>query len=69
MAEDGTCLRVNEADLLAELRAEMPAFLAAHEKTEALNQRFEAAFWKVHQKAQGVDVGVHRLGQEPAWPS
>ncbi|MEL6808045.1 MAG: amidohydrolase family protein [Pseudomonadota bacterium] len=69
MAEDGTCLRVNEAELLAELRAEMPAFLAEHEKTEGLNRQFEAAFWKVHQKAQGQDVGVHRLGQEPAWPS
>ena len=69
MAEDGTCLRVNEAELLAELRAEMPAFLAEHSKTEALNRQFEAAFQKVHQKAQGIDVGVHRLGQEPAWPS
>ncbi len=69
MAEDGTCLRVNEAELLAELRAEMPAFLAEHEKTEGLNRQFEEAFWKVHQRAQGVDVGVHRLGQEPAWPT
>ena len=67
MAENGQCLRVNEADLLAELRAEMPAFLAAHAETEAMNRAFEDAFWKVHRKANGRDVGVHRLGQEPAW--
>ena len=67
MAQDGRCLRVNEAELLAELREEMPAFLAAHEETEAMNRAFEAAFWQVHRKANGRDVGVHRMGQEPAW--
>lgn len=68
MAKDGACLRVNEAELLAELREEMPAFQAAHAETERLNKAFEAAFWKIHQKANARDVGVHRLGQEPAWP-
>lgn len=69
MAKDGKCLHVDEAALLAELREEMPAFLAEHEKTEALNRQFEEAFQKVHQKANARDVGVHRLGQEPTWPS
>jgi 5-methylthioadenosine/S-adenosylhomocysteine deaminase len=69
MAEDGKCLNVNEAELLAELRAEMPAFLAAHEKTEGLNRAFEAAFWQVHKKANARDIGIHRLGQEPGWPA
>ncbi len=68
MAEGGRCLRVNEAALLAELREEMPAFLAAHAQTEAMNRAFEEAFWQVHRKANARDVGVHRLGQEPAWP-
>jgi 5-methylthioadenosine/S-adenosylhomocysteine deaminase len=69
MAQNGQCLHVDEAAILAELRAEMPAFLAAHEKTESLNQAFEGAFWKIHQKANATDVGIHRLGQEPAWPT
>ncbi|MEO1313423.1 MAG: amidohydrolase family protein [Pseudomonadota bacterium] len=69
MARDGTCLHVDEAAILAELREAMPAFLAAHEETEALNRAFEAAFWKVHKKANARDVGLHRLGQEPAWPT
>ncbi|NJM81581.1 MAG: amidohydrolase family protein [Tabrizicola sp.] len=68
MAEGGCCLRVNEAELLAELRAEMPAFLAAHERTEALNRRFEPAFQQIHRRCNKRDVGVMRLGQEPAWP-
>jgi 5-methylthioadenosine/S-adenosylhomocysteine deaminase len=68
MAEGGRCLRVNEAALLAELREEMPAFLAAHAQTEAMNRAFEDAFWQVHRKANARDVGIHRLGQEPAWP-
>ncbi|MEM6388532.1 MAG: amidohydrolase [Pseudomonadota bacterium] len=67
MAENGRCLRVNEAELLAELKEEMPAFLAAHEETERLNRAFEDAFWKVHKKANARDIGIHRLGQEPAW--
>lgn len=69
MAQDGTCLRVNETDLLAELREEMPAFLEAHKATEALNRQFEAAFWKIHKKANAADIGLQRLGAEPRWPS
>ncbi|MDJ1006340.1 MAG: amidohydrolase [Paracoccaceae bacterium] len=67
MAEGGRCLHVDEDYLLRELREEMPAFLAAHEETERLNRAFEAAFWEVHKKANARDVGVHRLGREPAW--
>lgn len=69
MMEGGRCLRVDEAALLAELREEMPAFQAAHAETERLNQAFEAAFRRIHQRAQARDVGVHRLGAEPAWPA
>lgn len=66
MAEGGRCLRVNEAELLAELREEMPAFLAAHEKTEALNRQFHPWFQKIHERCNSRDVGVMRLGHEPA---
>lgn len=67
MAEDGRCLRVNEADLLAELREEMPAFNAAHERTEALNRQFDPYFRAIHERCNARDVGVMRLGHEPAW--
>ncbi len=67
MAEAGRCLRVNEAELLTELRAEMPAFLAAHARTEALNRQFAPAFEEIHRRCNRRDVGVHRLGLEPAW--
>jgi len=68
VAESGRCLRVNEVELLAELHAEMPAFQAAHEKTEALNRAFEPAFMEIHKRCSGRDLGIHRWGQEPAWP-
>lgn len=67
MAEGGRCLRVNEAELLAELREEMPAFIAAHEKTEALNRQFDPYFQEIHKRCNARDVGVARLGHEPAW--
>lgn len=66
MAEAGRCLRIDEAALLAELREEMPAFIAAHEHTEALNRRFAPYFQKIHERCNQRDVGVMRLGQEPA---
>lgn len=66
-AEGGHCLRVDEAALLAELRDEMPRFLEGHAKTEALNRRFEPFFREIHQRANRRDVGIHRLGLEPAW--
>lgn len=67
MAEGGKCLRVNEAELLAELREEMPRFLEGHAKTEALNRQFEPCFQEIHKRANRRDVGIHRLGLEPAW--
>ena len=67
MAEDGRCLRVDEAALLAELRDEMPRFLEGHARTEALNRQFQPYFEEVHKRANRRDVGIHRLGQEPAW--
>jgi 5-methylthioadenosine/S-adenosylhomocysteine deaminase len=67
MAEAGTCLRVNEAELLAELRAELPGFFADHEETEALNRQFEPWFREIHKRCNARDVGVMRLGHEPAW--
>lgn len=35
-------------------------------KTEALNRQFEPYFRKIHERCNMRDVGVMRLGQEPA---
>ena len=58
---------VDEADLLAELREELPAFHAAHERTEALNRQFETWFQEIHKRCNARDMGMYRLGHEPAW--
>lgn len=68
VAQDGRCLRVDEAALLDELREAMPDFLAAHEETEALNRRFEPFFREIHKRCNARDLGIARLGREPAWP-
>jgi 5-methylthioadenosine/S-adenosylhomocysteine deaminase len=68
MMTDGVCGRVDEAALLAELRDHMPAFNAAHAETERQNAAFQPYFERIHRRAQAWDLGIHRLGQEPAWP-
>ena len=67
VAEDGNCLLVDEKALMEELRDGMPAFQAAHQKTEHLNHAFETAFWNIHQQANSLDLKFNRLGQEPSW--
>lgn len=64
---DGRCLRIDEPALLAELRALMPEFLARHAATETLNRRLMPSFAAIHRRCNAVDLGIHRLGMEPAW--
>jgi len=68
MLEDARPTRVDAAELLAELREAMPEFQAAHAETERLNAAFHPHFERIHRRANARDVGVHRLGAEPAWP-
>jgi len=61
VVQDGELCRVDEAQLLAELRELMPEFLAAHRKIEALNRQFAPYFQAVYRRCHEADVGVRRL--------
>src|SRR5882724_7536220 len=69
VVDDGELTRVDEAAILAELRALMPEFLAKHSKVEELNRRFVPYFAEIHRRCNDIDVGVHRLGTDAAWVS
>ena len=65
--ENGRLTKVDEAALLAELRELVPEYLAQHERTEAINRRFYPYFDAIHRRANAMDIGIHRLGTEPAF--
>ncbi|MBJ3776429.1 amidohydrolase family protein [Acuticoccus mangrovi] len=65
--EHGTLTRVNEAELLAELRQIVPEYLARHARTEIDNERMMDFFAAIHRRAAETDIGMHRLGTEPAF--
>ena len=67
VVEKGRLTKVNEAELLAELRALMPEYLAQHTKVEALNKALEPFFAQIHKRSNLVDLGIHRLGSDDAW--
>lgn len=67
VVEKGRLTRVDEAGLLAELRALMPEYLAEHAKVEDMNRALEPFFAEIHRRCNAVDLGIHRLGTEPAW--
>lgn len=67
MVEDGRLTRVDEDALLAELRAMMPEFMAYHAGVEARNAVLEPYFAEIHKRCNLMDIGLNRLGNEPAW--
>ncbi len=67
MVEDGKLTRVNEEELLAELRDLMPAFKAYQDKVEAKNGVLEPYIAEIHKRCNLMDIGLHRLGAEPTW--
>ena len=67
VVDDGKLTRVDEAAILAELRALMPEFIAKHAQVEELNRRFVPYFAEIHRRCNDMDVGVHRLGTDAAW--
>jgi 5-methylthioadenosine/S-adenosylhomocysteine deaminase len=67
VVEHGRLTKVNEAELLAELRALMPEFLAEHSKVEDMNRALEPFFAMIHKRCNLVDLGIHRLGSDDAW--
>ena len=67
MVENGRMTRVDEGELLAELREMMPAFAEYHADVERKNSVLEPYFAEIHKRCNLMDIGIHRLGAEPAW--
>jgi 5-methylthioadenosine/S-adenosylhomocysteine deaminase len=68
VVRDGKLTRVNEDDLLAELREAWTAYRPVHERNEALNQQFQPSFSAIHRRCTSMDVGINRYGSDmPAW--
>ena len=64
VVDGGRLTRVDERALLAELRAEMPAFTRYTEGVEAANRRFEPAFEQVHRRCVDTDIGITRWASD-----
>ena len=69
VVRDGRLLRIDEAALLAEIRAEMPAYLAGHAGVEARNRVLEPYFAEVHRRATMQPTTLDRYAGDAArWP-
>ena len=63
-----SCMRVNEADLLGELREAWAEYLPKHAAIEAENAAFHPHFAAIHKRCTSMDVGINRYGSDmPAW--
>jgi 5-methylthioadenosine/S-adenosylhomocysteine deaminase len=68
VVQDGRLTRVNEADLLAELREAWLEYRPAHMAVEAANSEFVPAFAEIHRRCTSMDIGINRYGSDrPAW--
>ncbi|HTW27266.1 MAG TPA: amidohydrolase [Acetobacteraceae bacterium] len=65
---DGRLTTVDEAAVLAEIRAAMPALLAAHAATEQRNRVFEPWFAEIHRRATAMDIGMDRYAGDRGAP-
>ena len=64
VVEKGILTRVNESDLLAELRALMPEFLTYHSGVETQNAMLSPYFDVIHKRCNQMDIGVQRLATD-----
>jgi 5-methylthioadenosine/S-adenosylhomocysteine deaminase len=64
VVDGGKLTKVNEADLLAELRALMPEFLAHHEMVERANEQLLPAFRKVIARCHSTEIGMTRWASD-----
>ncbi|MEO8669319.1 MAG: amidohydrolase, partial [Bauldia sp.] len=69
VARNGKPTLVDEDALLAEVRAEVGPWLAAHADLERRNRVFEPFMAEIHRRATMQDIGMNRYaGDMPAWP-
>jgi 5-methylthioadenosine/S-adenosylhomocysteine deaminase len=68
VVKGGKLVRVNEDEMLDELRSYMPAFQKHHLQVEAINREFEPYFAKIHRRCCEQDVGINRYSSsEHEW--
>ncbi|CEA04303.1 amidohydrolase [Pseudomonas saudimassiliensis] len=67
VVDNGKLTRIDEAAILAELRALMPAFLAYHTTVEQENAALAEGIAAIHRHCNQMDIGIHRLGTDTAW--
>lgn len=60
VVQDGQMTKVNEAELLAELRELMPEFLAYHQEVEKQNAALEPWLREIHQRCNNMDIGIRK---------
>lgn len=66
---EGKLTRIDEAEVLREVREMVPAWLAEHGRIEDRNRVFEPYFAEIHRRATLEDIGLNRYaGDMPAWP-
>lgn len=66
--EDGRLLTVNQAEIFAELRELLPAYMSEHTELERLNARFEPYVREMYRRATIQDIGMNRYqGDLPLW--
>jgi 5-methylthioadenosine/S-adenosylhomocysteine deaminase len=68
VARDGKTVLIDEDAILAEVRAEVGPWLAAHAALEKRNRVFEPAMAEIHRRATMQDIGMNRYaGDMPPW--
>jgi 5-methylthioadenosine/S-adenosylhomocysteine deaminase len=68
VVKDGKLVKVNESDLLGELREAWAAYLPVHTAIEQENAVFHPHFTAIHKRCTSMDVGINRYGSDmPAW--
>ena len=66
---DGRLTRIDEDEVLREVRELAPAYLAEHGRIEDQNRPFEPWFAEIHRRSTMQDIGLDRYaGDAPAWP-
>lgn len=66
---DGRLTRIDEEEILAEVRELVPPYLAEHARIEERNRIFEPYFAEIHRRATIQDIGLDRYaGDMAAWP-
>lgn len=69
VVENGRLATVDEAEVFAELRELLPAYMAEHAELERLNARFEPHMREMYRRATIQDIGINRYqGDLPLWP-